>query len=464
VSARPGDWHLLGPSTDPVPGEPTEVERLARGYESTADTIARLAGRLRRLSQLNGWEGEAAEAFGESAEDLADDLAKAERRYRDLAAALRGWASPVSAARDESAGALRDAVAADEDRRRHTADLLAGVAEPTPAQMTAQEQQDAAHTAALGRLRDARDRLDTALDALDAAAARTAERIDAAAEQGADSWWDDAKGTVRDYAGVIARIADVLSYLAMGLAAITLIVVLVATAPAWLILAGVGASFVLAGLHTALVLSESGEATWTDVGLDLLGAATAGVGLPLASGVGKALAGLRTAAGRQLGANGRAAQETLEQGVANYGRAGNAMGIGNPSNPLRIWAQQYLDDAAARVAAKGTQEAARAEAGVITHAPWLPRLQTLDRDLARNLLEIERLSALPLSDDLLARLNSLPGRTNAAGYLGWADLGVQVADSGDQLSEDLGGPEALRWKDDVDRSAQNGLWRLTQGW
>jgi uncharacterized protein YukE len=464
VSARPGQWHLLGPASDPVCGEPSEVDRLAGGYESTANDIARLAGQLRKLSQLTGWEGKAAEAFAESAEDLAGDLAKAERRYRDLAAAVRGWSGPLSTARDESAGALRDAVAAEEDRRRHSADLLAGVPDPTPAQVTAQQQQTAAQAAAVRRLRDAQDRLEDAVEALDDAAGRTAQQINSAAEQGGDSWWDDAKGTVRDYANVLSGLADVLSYVAMALAAITLVVVLVATAPAWLIVAGVAASAILLGLHSALVLSESGEATWTDVGLDLIGLATAGIGGRLATGVGRALPALRSSVAGLLGRNARAAQEVLEQGAANYGRAGNAMNIGNPSNPLRVWAQEYLDDAAGRVAAEGAEAAARVEAGVVTHAPWLSRLQTLDRELAENLLEIERLGAMPVSADLLADLGALAGRANTAGQMAWGNLGAQLADSGDQVASDLGGPQALQWKEGFDRSVQNGLWRLTRGW
>jgi hypothetical protein len=349
-------------------------------------------------------------------------------------------------------------------RRRHSRDLLDGVPEPTPAQVTAQQQQGAAHTAALGRLQDARDRLDDALDALDDAAARTADRIDAAAEHGGDGWWDDVKGTVRDYAGILDGIADVLSYVAMALAAITLVVVLVATAPAWLIVAGVAASAILLGLHSALVLSESGKATWTDVGLDLIGLATAGIGGRLATGVGRALPALRSSVAGLLGRNARAAQEVLEQGAADYVRAGNAMNIGNPSNPLRVWAQEYFDDAAGRVAAEGAEAAARVEAGVVTHAPWLSRLQTLDRELAENLLEIQRLGAMPVSADLLADLGALAGRANTAGQMAWANLGAQLADSGDQVASDLSGPPALQWKEGFDRSVQNGLWRLTHGW
>jgi uncharacterized protein YukE len=260
VSARPGEWHLLCHDRDPVPGDPDHVDRLARGYEEAADDVERLAGRLRRLSDLDGWTGDAAEKFAESADDLADDLGKAERRYRDLAAAVRDWVAPLRRARDESAGALREAEAADDEMRRHSTDPYAGIAEPTPAEIAAHQRWQQARADAAARKRQAQGRLDGALRDLDTAAGRVAERIRSAAEHGADSWWDNAKGSVRSVAGILKAVVDILGYVAMVLAAITLVVVLVASAPVWLIAAGVGIGLVMAGLHTALVVSESGEA------------------------------------------------------------------------------------------------------------------------------------------------------------------------------------------------------------
>ncbi|TKJ34219.1 hypothetical protein [Blastococcus sp. CCUG 61487] len=462
MSARSGEWHLLGRSRDPVPGEPTEADRLARGYESTADDIARLAGQLRRLARLVGWEGEAAEAFGESADDLAGDLARAERRYRELAAAVRGWSPPLERARDESAGALREAIAADDERRRYAADPLAGVSDPTPAQVEAHQRRDAARAAAADRLRAAQHRLDAAVGALDDAARHTAERIGAAAEHGGDNLWDDVKGTVRDHAGVLAAIADVLGYVAIALAAITLVVVLLVTAPAWLIALGVAAGVALLALHTALVVSESGEATWTDVGLDLVGLATAGLGARQTVGMRNAVAGLRSSAAAEVGAGARATQEALERGAANHTRAGNALHIRNPRNGLRLWARRYLDEAAARVSDAGVEAAARGEADAVTDAPWRLRLQTFDREMAQHLLELDRLAALPVSPGLRADLSALAAREAATLPYDRIGLAVHATGGADQLSGDLDGPEWLRWKADVDQTWAVRQWRSAQ--
>ncbi|TFV44639.1 hypothetical protein [Blastococcus sp. TF02A-35] len=463
MSARSGRWELLDRCVDPVPGDPDEVRRLADGFESTAEEVGDLTRTLRRLSELDGWQGQAAETFAEKAEDLADDLGGAERRYRELAAAVRGWVAPLTAARAESAGALADAVAAEEDRRRCADDVLAGVGDPTPAQVAAQDQREADHAAALARLQAAGRRLEEALTALEEAGDRTAAAIRAASEHGADHAWDDLKGAVRGAADLLDAVATVLGYVAMALAAVTLVVVLVATAPAWLVALGLVASVALLGLHVALAVSESGAATWTDVGLDLLGIATAGLGGALARGVGAALPALRGSVAQAVGRNARASRQAVEEGMADHVRAGSASAIQDPGNPLRVWGEQYLDAAAARVAAEGAEATARVQAGAVTDVPWGQRLGMLDRGLAQDLLELQRLAAeatavgSPLADDALR----LAEGARVAGALQSASTSVAVLDGADQLAGDLGGPDGLVWKADFHQAQQNQLWRVT---
>ena len=276
MSRRSGDWEALGHDRDPVPGDETVVDRLADTYTRAADDIARLSGRLRRLADLDGWKGKAAETFAESADDTAEDLAKAERRYREAARALRGWVGPVRTARSESWRALTAATAAKDDVRRYDVDRLAGVAEPTPEQLDAQRRSDQLRGEAQQRLDAAKDRLDTALGHLEEAGGRTADALRASSEHGKDSRWDDVKGRVRDFAKPLKAAVDVLGYVAMALAVVTIAIALVATAPAWLFIAAVAVGVGMLVIHTALVLSESGKATWADVGMDVFSLATAG--------------------------------------------------------------------------------------------------------------------------------------------------------------------------------------------
>ncbi|MCW2616599.1 MAG: hypothetical protein JWN08_3593 [Frankiales bacterium] len=91
MSARAAEWHLLGHGSDPVPHSTTAVDRLADTYEQTAVAIRESTDRLRRLAELDGWTGDAAEAFAEAADDLHGDLGDAERRYEDAGVALRAF-------------------------------------------------------------------------------------------------------------------------------------------------------------------------------------------------------------------------------------------------------------------------------------------------------------------------------------------------------------------------------------
>lgn len=463
MSARPGNWHLLGRGRDPVPGEPTEVQQLADGYESTAADVERLAGQLRRLSHLDGWEGQAAEKFADAAEDLSGDLAKAEGRYRDLAAAVRGWVEPLTAARAESMAALNDAVGADEDLRRHGQDLLAGIPEPTPAQLAAQDQQEAAHTAAATRLRQAQHRLDAALDRLDDAARRTAERIHRAAEKDGDSVWDDMKGWVRDHADLLKKIATVLGRIAIVLAAITLVVAICFAVPALLLWAGVAASGLLFATQGAMLWAGVDGVSRVDVALDLVGLVTAGVGGALAKSLSRGIPLLTESIANGLGDAARLGQRGVEKAAADYFRAGAASRIGNAANNLRRWGQEFIDGVEQRVADAGAREAARIRAGVVKNAPWAQRLKALDKELAVHLLELRRLGAESLSPALRQSVESLARKAAWAQTLNGIGAGALTADGTDQLSQKFHGPAFLQWKEPL-ADALPGVWALARGW
>jgi hypothetical protein len=291
-----------------------------------------------------------------------------------------------------------------------------------------------------------------------------ADAIDAAAEHNDDGMWDNVKGSIRDIADVLKAIVDVLSWVAMALAAITLVVALVAGAPLWLLVLSVGVGLAMLIGRTALVVSDSGKATWTDVGMDLLGVATAFFGGRLALGAGKAVTALRGQVADLAGDAARTAAMALARGQANFSRASNALRIGNPANPLRTWGQRYVDDVAQRVATEGTEAAARIEAGAVTRAPWSQRLLRLDRDLAQDLLEVQRLQnlPLPLSGDVVEGLAVVTRDIRWATGLNVTNLGVQSADSTDQVADAADGPHALQWKEPMHQDLTEVQWRLTR--
>ena len=89
MTLRSGDWHLLGHASDPVPASEYDVDRVASTYERRGNDLRSTHGALERLSRLDGWRGDAAESFAESADDRLGDLAKAATKYESAARALR---------------------------------------------------------------------------------------------------------------------------------------------------------------------------------------------------------------------------------------------------------------------------------------------------------------------------------------------------------------------------------------
>lgn len=100
MSARPGEWHLVGHESDPVPGSPSQVGTEGRHSTAVADTISDQIARLRRLAEPDeALVGHYAEGLQESCSDLADHLAKVEDRFRSTGAALTGFEGDLRTAR-----------------------------------------------------------------------------------------------------------------------------------------------------------------------------------------------------------------------------------------------------------------------------------------------------------------------------------------------------------------------------
>lgn len=365
MSARPGRWDLLGRAGDPVPGDTQVVERLARVHTETGAAIAESADKLRRLADLEGWTGKAAEKFGEAADDVCDDLSKAEQRYAEAGAALAGFVQPLSEARTESLAALRAAEVADEVRRSNAGNMLEGVADPTPEQVRAQERRSGRYDDGAAAVTAAQGRLDAALIALQSAAKRCGDAIREAAERGKDSRWDNIKGGLRDFVdwANIDVIVKVLAYVAIAIAVVAIAVAFIVTAPAWLATALFVAAMAvglasLAG-NATMALSGHEEGSWTNAGLDFLGLATLGASRGLTSGARATVVAQRAKIATQQASGARIA-EAARQTAIHPDRAQLPGAMGMPlDNQLRIWATQQRAAQAAAASAAG-DDAARA--------------------------------------------------------------------------------------------------------
>lgn len=458
MSARPGPWHLLGRGTDPVPGEPVVVTRLARDASSTAQEISDLTTRLESLAALEGWSGQAAQSFAEEAEDLAGELGQAERRYAEVGTALTAWARSLETARDESAAALREAQDAAADAAATVGNTLAGVEEPTDAQRAAQRRRAAAHDAAQGRLAAARRRLDDAVCALDVAAARAASDVRGGASHYRDRFWDDVKGAVRSVSGVIKAIVDVLNVVVLVIAAIALVAAFVFTLPASLLVLAAWLTVAMLAGHLLLVLSDSGQASWLDVGLDLFSLATFGLGRVLTPGLRSAVTSVRSAHAARVGQQATAAAATADAATVSARLASGVTRI-----PVRIpIATRLAENRLAAGAARAADAGRRAEAEVLRGAVTVQQgpLQVLrsgaDAELAVLRAEAAAVARLPLDPDLAARLAAavrplVPLEVNA---------GVQVINSAADAADATG---ALRWKAPLVDWADITAWRVARG-
>lgn len=301
MTRRHGNWHLVGRGSDPVPASEFEVKQVARTYERRGEDLRDAHGALSRLSRLDGWRGSAAETFAESADDRVKDLDKAAKKYEDAAEALRDYADAVGVARSDTKRALEDAEDAEARRRANAGDPLAGVDEPTDQQVTDARRQDRRHDKAVTDLTAAKEKVDDALDLLRIAAQNCATKIKSASDSFKDHWFKD--DFIRKNLEFFKIACKVLEIVAVAIAVVALALALVASAPFALIVAGIAAAALLVLARSALVISDTGSATWADVGWDVVGlglsvvGGRAAVNLARHSGaLGRSFTALRTAA------------------------------------------------------------------------------------------------------------------------------------------------------------------------
>ena len=89
-------WSAAGFGSAPIPGDPDTVRHGGHSYLDIARTIDTTVRGLRTLD-LESTVSEAIDALGETARTVADDIAKAEARYRATGNALVSYADAQDA-------------------------------------------------------------------------------------------------------------------------------------------------------------------------------------------------------------------------------------------------------------------------------------------------------------------------------------------------------------------------------
>lgn len=271
-------WQPLGWDTDPVPGDPEVITEEARLLASVAEQINGQIDALKKISSDQTNFGKTADAIRSSASDLVGTLRVVAERYQRVSSALTGWVGELEQAQSMSIRALDQAEAP-------YAQLNQVVALPSGSQLTPAQQQGiqnyhAAMQRAQGAVDDAKALLNQAISLRDEQGSYYASKINGAANDALrDSRWDKFKSWVSDNAGWLKTLAKVLGDIVAVLALVCLLIPGVDL----LLIAAIALTAMLLVVHT--MLAATGNGSWLDVAIDIIGIATLGYGLEVADSV-----------------------------------------------------------------------------------------------------------------------------------------------------------------------------------
>lgn len=284
-------WEPLGLGTDPVPGDPQEISQDAQHLSSVASEIEGQVAALRRIASSNENIGKTADKIRSAASDIVSELAEVATRYHKVASALVGWGPELEQAQTWSLQALNEAEAPYALMKNTPApagvNIVTGVngipeQNPFPPQkLTPTQQQDLATyrstlQRAQGELAAAQALLNRATSLRDDKANYYAGLINNASNDGlTDSFWDQFKNWVSQYAWLIKDICTVLEVIATILAVVALFIpgVDIVAALLW-----IGFALTAAALVGRIMLAMTGNGSWFDVAMDAFALLTFGVG------------------------------------------------------------------------------------------------------------------------------------------------------------------------------------------
>ncbi|CAM5530866.1 WXG100 family type VII secretion target OS=Streptomyces rochei OX=1928 GN=G3I25_30370 PE=4 SV=1 [Streptomyces rochei] len=290
---RPVDWQPLCAS-DPVPGDPEEIRAEVKHMVSVAKKLREQARNLKAISDEQTLKGKYVKKLREESSTLEKHMREVAGRYERVHGHLTTWSNELEDFQTGADKLLRQAkekleeVEAERTKKAASEDKENPDDSPSgtdPADDPIQPYRDLLYTLTT-------DRTNRAIHF----ARKIRGEINDVIE---DSWWDDVKGWAHDHADVIKAFIDALGW--------------VATAAGFLALAIPLLNFVVLGIAVLtiglrLLLVASGDASWTDVIFDVVGA------LLVVGGLGAA-AKLASGAKATVGAAQAARTAGLRQGL-----------------------------------------------------------------------------------------------------------------------------------------------------
>ncbi|MBZ4014828.1 hypothetical protein [Streptomyces purpurogeneiscleroticus] len=269
---RPVDWQPLC-ETDPVPGDPEEIRAEVRHMVSVAEKLRNQARNLKAISDEDTLKGKYVQRLREDSTTLEKHMREVASRYERVHGHLTTWANELEDFQTHADRVLRQAKEKQAEAEREKAHEAESGEEKRPNPSASGTDHDPVQTY--------RNQLNEITGDRDDRARHHAGKINDEIEDVIeDSWWDDVKGWAHDNADGIKAWIDVFGWVATALGFLALAIPVLG----WVIL---GIAVLTIGFR--LLLVASGDATWTDVIFDVVGALLVVGGLrtaaKLASGV-----------------------------------------------------------------------------------------------------------------------------------------------------------------------------------
>ncbi|MEZ0090216.1 hypothetical protein [Streptacidiphilus sp. EB129] len=290
-----GDWSPLGLDSDPVHADPDVIAASQKRYQHIATTIDDATAKLQMIVDTNSdsLAGQYVGALKSTVGSLKDRLSKAAVRYHDVADGIGTYEPELERGLSETAGALTDAEAASTAQTK--AKSMPDPQKSSDGSITPAEQQKGtdktkATTNADSDMSAAKNRLNSALDALNVAGKRFGDSVN-------NKRYDDGlTDTFKDKLdAVMAKISQVFAIIGMILGVLAILIPGVDV----LVLAGVVAGAIT--LVANIVLYKDGKGSLADVIMGAVGLGLAGLGAiasVIGKGLGSAAKTLGTLAGR----------------------------------------------------------------------------------------------------------------------------------------------------------------------
>ncbi|MCC9155746.1 hypothetical protein LZP81_14020 [Streptomyces parvulus] len=111
MSHRPTDWHVLDLESDPTPGDPQRIRKLAGTLHDFADDVGDVLRDLKGIAkeeEILSWAGKTAAVFAEEFGDAPKKLRKLKKSYNLAGDALTTFWPDLQDAQDKADKALRD--------------------------------------------------------------------------------------------------------------------------------------------------------------------------------------------------------------------------------------------------------------------------------------------------------------------------------------------------------------------